>query len=315
MIQGIAFQTRARTVDHLGREQIADCPTAISELWKNAFDAYARTVELNICAGTEPVAAMVDDGHGMSREEFEKRWLVVGTESNAARHGTSLADRNGLKLRPRQGQKGIGRLSCANLGPLLLLVSKRTGKPFVAALMDWRLFENPFLNLSDIRMPVVRIRPVGTALRPPSRSRGKPVEQRIGRGRLRPFEDQIRAAWADVERETASGDHDAAPSAEDILTDIERLSFAPEHLARWPVWTGVSDRGTALLISGLNYDLRVLADRSVADSAAAAASKASVRNPVQLRRSLCRSRRPRRRRRIPRLSLRGTRVVRRPSRR
>ena len=116
MIQGIAFQTRARTVDHLGREQIADCPTAISELWKNAFDAYARTVELNIYAGTEPIAAMVDDGHGMSREEFENRWLVVGTESRVTRQRTTLADRNGLKLRPRQGQKGIGRLSCANCG-------------------------------------------------------------------------------------------------------------------------------------------------------------------------------------------------------
>jgi hypothetical protein len=41
-ISAVAFQTKARTVDHLGREQIADCPTAISELWKNAFDAYAR---------------------------------------------------------------------------------------------------------------------------------------------------------------------------------------------------------------------------------------------------------------------------------
>lgn len=41
MIESIAFQTKARTLDHLGREQIADCPTAISELWKNSFDAYA----------------------------------------------------------------------------------------------------------------------------------------------------------------------------------------------------------------------------------------------------------------------------------
>ena len=120
MIQRSAFQTRARTVDHLGREQIADCPTAISELWKNAFDAYARHVELNIFDGNEPVAAIFDDGHGMSAEEFTRRWLVVGTESKATADQTPLEDRNGLKLRPRQGQKGIGRLSCANLGPLLL---------------------------------------------------------------------------------------------------------------------------------------------------------------------------------------------------
>ena len=51
MIKEFAFQARARTVDHLGREQIADCPTAISELWKNAFDAYARNVQLNLYDG------------------------------------------------------------------------------------------------------------------------------------------------------------------------------------------------------------------------------------------------------------------------
>ena len=39
MATPVTFQTRARTIDHLGREQIADCPTAISELWKNAYDA------------------------------------------------------------------------------------------------------------------------------------------------------------------------------------------------------------------------------------------------------------------------------------
>ncbi len=44
MVESFAFRTRARTIDHLGREQIADCPTAISELWKNSYDAYARNV-------------------------------------------------------------------------------------------------------------------------------------------------------------------------------------------------------------------------------------------------------------------------------
>ena len=154
MIQGVAFQTRARTVDHLGREQIADCPTAISELWKNAYDAYARMVELHLFKDPDPVAAIVDDGHGMNREEFEKHWLVVGTEAKATADPRRREDRNGLRPRPRQGQKGIGRLSCANLGPLLLLVSKREDAQFIAALVDWRLFENPFLNLSDIRIPV-----------------------------------------------------------------------------------------------------------------------------------------------------------------
>ena len=40
----VSFKTRARTIDHLGRGQIADAPTAVSELWKNAWDAYANNV-------------------------------------------------------------------------------------------------------------------------------------------------------------------------------------------------------------------------------------------------------------------------------
>jgi len=39
MVEIVSFRARARTVDHLGREQIADCPTAVSGLWKNAYDA------------------------------------------------------------------------------------------------------------------------------------------------------------------------------------------------------------------------------------------------------------------------------------
>lgn len=38
------FKTKARAVELLGKGQIADLPTAISELWKNGYDAYAKTL-------------------------------------------------------------------------------------------------------------------------------------------------------------------------------------------------------------------------------------------------------------------------------
>ena len=41
------FQVRARTVDMLGRQQMAGIPTAISELFKNAHDAYAMNAEVD----------------------------------------------------------------------------------------------------------------------------------------------------------------------------------------------------------------------------------------------------------------------------
>lgn len=150
----IPFRAKARTVDHLGREQIADGPTAVSELWKNAYDAYARNAELHIFPGKIPVAALVDDGHGMSEAEFIEKWLMLGTDSKAGDDEVPEADRNGLPPRPRQGQKGIGRLSVAYLGPTVLVLTKRMSGPVVAALIDWRLFQNPYLTLDDVRIPI-----------------------------------------------------------------------------------------------------------------------------------------------------------------
>lgn len=275
MITGVAFQTKARTVDHLGREQIADTPTAISELWKNAFDAYARNVALDIFDGATPVAVIEDDGHGMNRSEFVNRWLVVGTESKATSERTPIEDRNGLYPRPRQGQKGIGRLSCANLGPILLLVSKRRSAPFVAALVDWRLFENPFLNLSDIQIPVVDF---GAKEELFDQLPG--LIEGLARN-LSDFEDEERskrleAAWTAYDRlyeaEHAEGTSIklGAPSSE-LRASIGALKFEPRHVAQWPVWSGESEHGTALLVSGINYDLQVELEAQVADSTARAA--------------------------------------------
>jgi signal transduction histidine kinase len=273
--QHCTVQTRARTVDHLGREQIADTPTAISELWKNAFDAYARNVALNIFDGEQPVAVIDDDGHGMNRDEFVNRWLVVGTDSKAATDRTPLEDRNGLPVRNRQGQKGIGRLSCANLGPVLLLVSRRRAHPFVAALLDWRLFENPFLNLSDIRIPVIEFDE-----RHEMFERFSELVGGLALNLSDPGDEQrsqrLESAWSNYddyyrsENEAGFSNRLQAPSDE-LRSTVTSLSFDDRHVQQWPVWTGEADHGTALLISGINYDLQVELNTKIADPSALAA--------------------------------------------
>jgi len=153
MINKASFQTRARTIDHLGRGQIADAPTAVSELWKNAYDAYARNVELHIFDGKTPIAAVMDNGHGMNAQELLDNWLVIGTESKV-RKDSRPEDCFGLPKRETQGEKGIGRLSAAYLAPMTLVVTKREGNSFAAILVDWRFFENPFLLISDVEFPI-----------------------------------------------------------------------------------------------------------------------------------------------------------------
>ena len=265
MIDTISFQAKARTVDHLGREQIADCPTAISELWKNSFDAYARNVGLDLYPVGEGVATLWDDGHGMDRADFLERWLVVGTESKASSESTPRSERNGLRERPKLGQKGIGRLSCANLGPTLLLISKRRASPFIISLIDWRLFENPFLNLSDIELPVqevVRQEDIFAAL-PALLSKllnnvtGGDEPERSGR---------IKKAWSAFDTLSAA---QSSPAPSDVLlSSLGSLRFEERHLDNWPLWKGECDHGTAMLVSGLNFDLQVLFDTTLVDSSA-----------------------------------------------
>jgi len=253
MIKSTSFKTRARTIDHLGREQIADCPTAVSELWKNAYDAYARNVSLNIFDGDIPVAALVDNGYGMSREEFEDKWLTVGTESKASEAVISDEDRDGLAYRVRQGQKGIGRLSCASLGSLLLIVSKTKSTPFVAALIDWRLFENPFLMLDDIRIPMVEF-DLKEELRELLPQMFDSLMGNIwGNGDDSSRDSRIELAWASFD--SMEVDQSIKRKKESIEETVINSRFEDIHFGCWDVWTEESHKGTALFMSDIHDDL------------------------------------------------------------
>jgi hypothetical protein len=80
------FRARARAVDLLGKGQIADLPTAICELWKNGYDAYADNLDCHFFLKgykglKSPLFVLSDDGSGMSEEEVNEKWLILGTDS------------------------------------------------------------------------------------------------------------------------------------------------------------------------------------------------------------------------------------------
>ncbi len=155
------FKTRARAVDMLGRQQIADVSTAISELFKNAHDAYADHVEVDYFR-SDNLLVIRDDGIGMTKEEFENRWLVLGTESklDSASHNETFRPSNKLK-RAIMGEKGIGRLAIALLGSQVLVLTRANRGDKLSDLsmcfIHWGLFVIPSLNLDDLDFPVITI--------------------------------------------------------------------------------------------------------------------------------------------------------------
>ena len=257
------FATRARTVDHLGREQIADSPTAVSELWKNSWDAYARNVNLRIYDGDLPVAVLTDDGHGMSEDDFLGKWLVIGTESKAGQpQPTPKADRMGLDHRPRQGQKGIGRLSSAKLGPLLLLVTRYRDEPYLAALIDWRLFENPYLFLGDTTVATGRFADtLGVFDALPAMAQQLSAGVVKDASRWRDQKVKRRPEWAKFDESWSESNNEGLPPSSRILESLKRVPFEPAHLADW------AGSGTAMLVSELDDDIAAVSVSGESDLA------------------------------------------------
>ncbi len=158
------FRTKARAVDLLGKGQIADLPTAITELWKNGYDAYADNLSAEIYLDTykdinSPLFVIIDDGKGMSRRDIFEKWLVLGTDSKTRATLEEKESEETLWKKPRikSGEKGIGRLSVAFLGSPMLMLTKKQGHPLQALFFDWRLLENYNLFLDDIDIPVENI--------------------------------------------------------------------------------------------------------------------------------------------------------------
>ncbi|MEP7452161.1 ATP-binding protein [Phyllobacterium sp. SB3] len=154
------FKVRARTIDMLGRQQIAGIPTALSELFKNAHDAYAQRVEVDYFRD-DKLLVLRDDGLGMTRDDFEQRWLTLGTDSkvnSSAGLAPPPVDLN-QGIRPILGEKGIGRLAIAVIGPQVLILTraKRDKRPqttLTAAYIHWGVFELPGVDLNEIAVPI-----------------------------------------------------------------------------------------------------------------------------------------------------------------
>lgn len=151
------MRVSARTVDMLGRQQIAGIPTAIHELFKNAHDAYASNVEIDFFE-SQNLFTLRDDGIGMTKEDFIDKWLTIGTSSKLGVNRKSTYIPDGMEERPLMGEKGIGRLAIASIGQLVLVLSRAERNDglhdMVVALVHWTQFEIPDINISDITIPV-----------------------------------------------------------------------------------------------------------------------------------------------------------------
>src|ERR1043166_618553 len=100
----------------LGRELITDDEVAVFEMVKNSFDASADAVYLYF--GDDSIV-IADNGHGMSQDDLNDKWLFVAYSEKRGQAGTKDF-RNIIAGRTHYaGSKGIGRFSSDRLGERL----------------------------------------------------------------------------------------------------------------------------------------------------------------------------------------------------
>ena len=89
---------------HLGFGLYSNIAAVLSEVVANAWDADAENVSISIDASNGHVI-IEDDGHGMTVDDANDKYLTVGYERRKSENRTPVLDR------PVMGRKGIGKLS------------------------------------------------------------------------------------------------------------------------------------------------------------------------------------------------------------
>lgn len=103
----------------LGEELNPSPDQGILELVKNAYDADARSCTIELLNTDQPngSVSVSDDGDGMTAEDIERGWLVIGRSSKSPTAKTRLN-------RVQAGSKGLGRLAALRLGTSAVLVTR-----------------------------------------------------------------------------------------------------------------------------------------------------------------------------------------------
>ncbi len=102
---------------HLGFGLYSNVPTVLSEAVANAWDADAEHVSIKIDPNGDRIE-ILDDGHGMSVEEANHKFLVVGYERRKTEAITKKFHR------PVMGRKGIGKLSLFSIARTIEVYSR-----------------------------------------------------------------------------------------------------------------------------------------------------------------------------------------------
>ncbi len=139
-----------QTIEHLGIQMYYTLPPVIAELVSNSYDADASIVTIQLNDLGEKYIQIIDDGHGMSFEDINTKFLRIG-RNRRIQTGQQKSE-SGKRF--VIGKKGIGKLSFFGIAHLIIVETIRDGLKNKFTL-DWESLiasqENyePEINIKD----------------------------------------------------------------------------------------------------------------------------------------------------------------------
>lgn len=118
----MSFDTN--TIDHLGIKLYSTLPPVIAELISNAYDADAKSVDIFLYDKDKNNKTIVvkDTGNGMTFQELNDQFLVIGRNRRREGAGVSLSGRKVI------GKKGLGKLSVFGIAGEVELITVKNEK-------------------------------------------------------------------------------------------------------------------------------------------------------------------------------------------
>lgn len=143
-----------RTIEHLGIKMYSRLPFALAELIANGYDAAADSVEIKLYDSNPDDKQIIikDDGEGMSYEEVQNKFLIIGRKRRDEDDG-----RYNIKRRKITGRKGLGKLALFGIGKTIQIeTTKANDTNIIKFTLNW----DDILNeTSGIYNPITELVP------------------------------------------------------------------------------------------------------------------------------------------------------------
>ncbi len=123
------FNISLSVLNHLGRNLYRNIITVIGEAISNSWDADAKNVWITIDRENSTMCIM-DDGDGMSAEDFQNKFLKIGYSK---RKGQNYKSKSG---RPYIGRKGIGKLALLSCAKRVHIATKAKDCELIGGIID-----------------------------------------------------------------------------------------------------------------------------------------------------------------------------------